>query len=54
MTDEERISILKLIRQETGCGLKEAEIGLNKLLDALKNKPMTVLDKPSEMVIFWT
>jgi len=53
MTDDERISILKLIRQETGCGLKEAEVGLNKLLYALKNKPMVVMDKPSELVITW-
>jgi Ribosomal protein L7/L12 C-terminal domain. len=52
MTDEERISILKLIRQETGCGLKEAEIAFDKLLEALKNKPV-ILDKPSELVITW-
>lgn len=53
MTDEERISILKLIRRETGCGLKEAEVGFNLLLDALKNAPMTVLDKPLKMEINW-
>ena len=52
MANDEKLRIIKLIRDETGCGLKDAEIGFDKLLEALKNKPV-ILDKPSELEITW-
>ena len=53
MTTEEKLNIAKTIRNETGCGLFEASFYFNKLLEALKNKPQIVMDKPNELEMTW-
>jgi hypothetical protein len=53
MTNEEKRSICLLLRQETGCGLLEASASIDKLIDILKNRPLTVMDKPSYLKITW-
>ena len=54
MTQEDKIKIAKLIRQETGCGLAEAFSGFDKLLNALKHHPKLVLGHQSyELKVEW-
>ena len=53
MTQEDKIKIVKLIRQETGCGLLAAKSGFAELLFALKNPPLTVMDNPPRLKITW-
>jgi len=54
MTQEDKVKIAKLIRQETGCGLAEAVSGFDKLLNALKHYPKLVLDhQPYKLKIEW-
>lgn len=54
MTQEEKIYIAKLIRKETGCGMMAASTNFDKLLIALKNHPLTVMDnQPYELKISW-
>ena len=53
MTQEEKRSICFMLRYETGCGLMEANVAINKLIKALKNKPLPVMDKPSYLKITW-
>ena len=53
MTQEEKKSIAYILRQETGCGLIEANDAINKLIEALKHKPSLVMDKHYHMKITW-
>lgn len=53
MTNEEKRTICLLLRQETGCGLLEASASIDKLIDVLKNRQLTVMDKPSYLKITW-
>ena len=53
MTQEEKQSIVYILRRETGCGLMEADVAINKLIEALKNKPLLVMDKPYHMKVTW-
>ena len=53
MTQEEKQSICFMLRYETGCGLMEANIAIDKLIKALKNRPLVVMDKPSYLKITW-
>ena len=54
MTQEEKLSIAKFIRKETGCGLHEASIGFDKLLNALKHHPKLVLGhQPYKLKVEW-
>lgn len=54
MTLEEKMYIAKLIRKETGCGMMTASTCFDKLLIALKNHPLTVMDnQPYELKISW-
>ena len=53
MTQEEKINIAKLIRNETGCGVMDALKGFEKLLYAFKHRPPLVMDKPSNLIITW-
>lgn len=53
MTQEEKRSICFMLRYETGCGLMEANIAIDKLIKALKNRPLVVMDKPSYLKITW-
>ena len=53
MTQEEKQSIVRILRQETGCGLMEANVAINKLIETLKHKPLLVMDKPFHMKIIW-
>lgn len=53
MTQEERQSIVYILRRETGCGLMEADVAINKLIEALKHKPLLVMDKSHNIKITW-
>lgn len=53
MTQEEKRSVCFMLRQETGCGLMEASVAIDKLIKALKNRPLVVMDKPSYLKITW-
>ena len=46
MTQEEKRNICVMMRHETGCGLMEASVAIDKLIKALKNRPLFVMDKP--------
>lgn len=53
MTQEEKRSICLMLRHETGCGLMEANVAIDKLIKTLKNRPLVVMDKPSQIKITW-
>lgn len=53
MTQEDKRSICLILRQETGCGLMEASESIDKLIEALKNRPLVVMDKPLYLKITW-
>lgn len=53
MTQEEKRSICFMLRYETGCGMMEATIAIEKLIDVLKHKPLTVMDNPPQLKITW-
>lgn len=53
MTSEERNNIAKLIRKEAGCGLMEAAIAFDRLIDALRHAPPIVMDNPRQLEITW-
>lgn len=53
MTQEEKQSIANALRRETGCGLIEANDAINKLIEALKHKPLLVMDKHYHIKITW-
>ena len=41
------------MRHETGCGLAEASMTIDKLIKALKNRLLFVMDKPVYLKITW-
>lgn len=49
----DKLNIINFIRQETGCGLAEADNALSKLINVLKERPHLILDKPHELTIKW-
>lgn len=53
MTPEDKQNIVYVLRHETGCGLMEANIAIDKLIEVLKNKPLTIMDKPLQIKITW-
>ena len=53
ITQEEKIYITKIIRKETSCGLKEASDAIDNLIEALKHKPLYIMDKPAYLKITW-
>ena len=53
MTPEEKNSFAYILRQETGCGMMEANDAISKLIEALKHKPLLIMDKPYYMKITW-
>ena len=53
MKQEKIQEIVKLIRNETGCGLMEAKTAFEKLLCVLKNHPPIVMDNPRKLKIMW-
>lgn len=53
MTQEEKLSICRMLRIETGCGMMEANVAIDKLIKALKNRPLLIMDKPSYLKITW-
>ena len=53
MTKEEKQNICLILRRETGCGLMEAAAAIDKLIEAMKNRPLIVMDKPYHMKITW-
>ena len=42
-----------MMRNETGCGLMEASVAVDKLIKAFKNRPLLVMDKPTYLKITW-
>lgn len=53
MTLEEKRSICFMLRYETGCGLMEANTAIEKLIEAMKNRPLVVMDNPPQIKITW-
>jgi len=53
MTQEEKRRICFMLRYETGCGMMEATIAIEKLIEALKHKPLPVMDNPPRLKITW-
>ena len=53
MPQEEKRSICFMLRYETGCGMMETTIAIEKLIEALKHKPLTVMDNPPQLKITW-
>lgn len=53
MTEYEKRDFAHIIRCETGCGAMEATVAIEKLIEALKNKPLTVMDNPPQLKITW-
>ena len=53
MTQEEKQSICFMLGYEIGCGLMEANIAIDNLIKALKNRPLVIMDKPSYLKITW-
>ena len=53
MTQEEKLMICKIIRRETSCGMYEASCAVEELINALKNKPILVMDNPRKLIIKW-
>lgn len=42
-----------MLRYETGCGMMEASVAIDKLIKALKNRPLLVMDNPPQLKITW-
>ena len=53
MTQEEKRNICVMMRHETGCGLMEASIAIDKLIKAFKNRPLRVMDNAMYLKIAW-
>lgn len=53
LTQEERITICKLLRRETACGMMTASNAVDQLIKVLKQHPKIVMDKPSKLKITW-
>ena len=53
MTQYEKRDIAHIIRCETGCGMMEASAAIDKLIEALKNRPLLVMDNPPRLKITW-
>ena len=53
MTQYEKRDIAHIIRCETGCGMMEASAAIDKLIEALKNRPPVVMDNPPCLKITW-
>lgn len=51
MTQEERTTICKILRKETYCGMMDASNALNIIIEALKAKPVVILDSPRHLQI---
>lgn len=49
----DKLNVLNFIRQETCCGLAEADNALSKLINVLKERPRFIFDKPHELTIKW-
>lgn len=42
-----------MLGYEIGCVMMEATITIEKLMEALKHKPLIVMDNPSQLKITW-
>lgn len=51
--NKEKLNVLNFIRQETCCGLAEADNALSKLINVLKERPLPIMDKPYVLTIAW-
>lgn len=53
MTQEQKRNIVHILRCETGCGMMEANAAIEKLIEALKHKPLVIMDNPPQIKITW-
>jgi ribosomal protein L7/L12 len=53
MTQKEKQDIAYILRSETGCGLMEATIAIEKLIEVLKHRPLIIMDNPPRIKITW-
>jgi hypothetical protein len=53
MTQEEKQSICFGLEYEPGCVPMEATIAIEKLIEASKNRPLTIMDNPPQIKITW-
>lgn len=53
MTQEDKLIIAKIIREETGCGFYEATTCFDKLIEAIKRRPSLTLDGHKELKFIW-
>lgn len=54
LTQEERMTICKLLRRETACGMMDASRAIDELIKALKMKMShCVMDAPQNIKITW-
>lgn len=51
MTQEEKRSICFGLEYEPGCVPMESTIAIEKLIEASKNRPLVIIDKPSHLKI---
>lgn len=53
MTQEDKLTVARIIRQETGCGLHDAMVYFDKLLEAINARPKIVMGKFRELKFTW-
>lgn len=53
MTQEEKRNIAHIMRCETGCGMMEATVAIDKLIEVMKHRPPVIMDKPQQIKINW-
>lgn len=53
MTQEDKLIVARIIRQETGCGLHDATVYFDKLLEAISARPPVIMDSYSELNFIW-
>ena len=53
ITPDKKLIIAKIIREETGCGIHDAGLYFDKLVEAIKHRPLLVMDNPYKLKISW-
>ena len=53
MTQEEKRNICFIMRHETGCGLMETSVAIDKLIEAFKNRSLFTMYKPMYLKVNW-
>ena len=53
ISKDKKYIIAKIIREETGCGLGDATIYFDALIDAINRRPILVMDNIYRIKIDW-